>query len=104
MNWGYWGSVGVVADESHNKLMAQLGLGSIEPREGMAALQAFVSSDVPQLALIKTLNSEATAGLSLSEAITYYPKTAPTILPQVQRVHGAQAFGEPPAKSLAEVL
>ncbi len=72
MNWGYWGSVGVVADEFHNKIMAQMGLGSIEPREGMASLQALVGSDAPQLALIKTLHSEAIAGLSVSEAITRY--------------------------------
>src|SRR5262249_17083647 len=43
MNWGYWGSVGVVAGESYRKNMAQLGIGSIEPHEGMAALYALVS-------------------------------------------------------------
>jgi acyl transferase domain-containing protein/tryptophanase len=74
MNWGYWGSVGVAADESHRKRMAQIGLGSIEPREGMEALEALVGSDSPQLALIKTLHREATAGLSVSEAIMGYPE------------------------------
>ena len=34
VNWGYWGSVGVVADETHRATMTQLGLGSIEPDEG----------------------------------------------------------------------
>ncbi len=72
MNWGYWGSVGVVAGEFHNKIMARIGLGSIEPREGMEALQALVGSDAPQMALIKTLHSEATAGLGIPEAITRY--------------------------------
>ncbi len=70
MNWGYWGSVGVVADEFHNKMMAQIGLGSIEPGEGMSSLQALVGSDVPQMALIKTLHREPLAGLTVSEAIT----------------------------------
>src|SRR5262249_28720055 len=83
MNWGYWGSVGVVADEFHNKIMARIGLGSIEPREGMEALEALVGSDAPQMALIKTLHGEATAGLGIPEAITRYlaggtpPKSSP---------------------------
>lgn len=81
MNWGYWGKVGVVADESYNKLMALAGIGSIEPDEGMAALQVLVGSEMPQLALVKTLNSQAMAGLNLWEAITYYPVAAPKPLP-----------------------
>src|SRR6266542_2271944 len=36
MNWGYWGKVGSVADESLNKAMERAGVGSIEPDEGMA--------------------------------------------------------------------
>jgi len=70
MNWGYWGSVGVVADESHNKIMARLGMGSIEAAEGMTSLERFLSSDLPQMALIKTSGGEALTGPSLSEIIT----------------------------------
>ncbi len=40
---------------------------------------------------MKTLNSQVIAGLNLSEAITYYPKTAPTVLPQIGRALAAQA-------------
>ena len=28
MNWGYWGGVGIVADEAHQERMAQAGIGS----------------------------------------------------------------------------
>jgi polyketide synthase PksN len=73
MNWGYWGSVGVVADESYNRVMEQMGIGSIEPHEGMASLQVLVGHDARQMAVIKTLNGQAAAGLNLSEVITYYP-------------------------------
>jgi len=73
MNWGYWGNVGVVADEFRNKFMGQMGIGSIEPHEGMVALQALMGSEMRQMALIKTLNDHVTAGLNLSEAVTYYP-------------------------------
>jgi amino acid adenylation domain-containing protein len=69
MNWGYWGSVGVAADEFHRKVMEQMGMGSIEPQEGMAALEALVNSDIHQALLIKTLNNQAFAGASLSETI-----------------------------------
>jgi len=84
MNWGYWGGVGVVADESYNRRMAQMGIGSIEPHEGMASLQALVGSDVRQLALLKTLNSHITDALNVSEAVTYYPRTAHSVVPRVQ--------------------
>ena len=70
MNWGFWGSVGVVADDTHKAIMARLGMGSIEPEEGMAALASFLGSGVPQLALIKTLNGDVPAGPSLTEAMT----------------------------------
>jgi polyketide synthase PksM len=86
INWGYWGSVGIVADEGHNRLMAQLGIASIEPQEGMASLQALLASGAPQMGLIKTLNSEATANLRLSEVVTYYPKAAPALPPPLQSV------------------
>lgn len=85
MNWGYWGSVGVVADESYTRMMAQIGLGSIEPDEGMASLEALMSSKMSQVCVLKTLNGHATSALNLSEAVAYYPKTTPAILPQVQR-------------------
>jgi polyketide synthase PksM len=91
MNWGYWGNVGVVAGESYNTIMRQIGVGSIEPDEGMASLQALVGSEMRQLALIKTLNRQATVGFNLSEAITYYPKAAPMMLPPPSRAVAAPA-------------
>ncbi|HET8774719.1 MAG TPA: type I polyketide synthase, partial [Thermoanaerobaculia bacterium] len=82
MNWGYWGQVGVVADESHNRLMRQLGIGSIEPDEGMASLQLLLGSGMRQLALMKTLNGHGITGIHLTEAVSYYPKSTPLLLPQ----------------------
>jgi hypothetical protein len=56
--------------------MEQMGIGSIEPHEGMASLQMLVGHEMGQMAVIKTLNSQATAGLNLSEVITYYPSAS----------------------------
>src|ERR1041385_900912 len=64
VNWGYWGSVGVAADEAHRATMSQLGLGSIEPDEAMSSLQLLLSSDAPQIAFIKALNPDITAALA----------------------------------------
>jgi polyketide synthase PksN len=77
MNWGYWGGVGVVADEAHNRIMRQIGFGSIEPAEGMAALESLVGSNLHQMVLLKTLNDHITAALGLNEAVIYHPKAAP---------------------------
>jgi polyketide synthase PksN len=85
MNWGYWGNVGVVvADEAVRKNMVRMGIGSIEPDEGMVSLQNLVGSGMHQLVLMKTLNDQVTATLNLHEAITYYPKTAPVVPLQLQ--------------------
>jgi 3-oxoacyl-(acyl-carrier-protein) synthase/acyl carrier protein len=84
MNWGYWGNVGVAADEFHNKMMAQMGIGSIEPEEGMAALQALVGSSVDQLVLVKTLQSAATAVVAPAVA-------AAVVAPKPQPIAAADA-------------
>src|SRR6185369_4816355 len=60
MNWGYWGGVGVAADDDHRRSMARLGLGSIEPEEGMAALETLMNSDLCQTALVKTVKQRST--------------------------------------------
>lgn len=91
MNWGYWGGVGIVADETYKKLMAQVGIGSIEAQEGMASLQALLGSDIHQLVLVKTLNSQALAAFNLSHVIAYSPETSPSMLPEVQQTLAAKA-------------
>ncbi|WP_328615082.1 SDR family NAD(P)-dependent oxidoreductase [Amycolatopsis sp. NBC_00355] len=53
VNWGYWGGVGVVADDAHRERMARAGVESIEPAEGMATYDTLLGSRHPQLALLK---------------------------------------------------
>ncbi|MBY0572979.1 MAG: SDR family NAD(P)-dependent oxidoreductase, partial [Undibacterium sp.] len=55
MNWGYWGSVGVVASPVYRERMAQMGIGSIEPQEGMRAIESLMSADLPQMGFIKLI-------------------------------------------------
>ncbi|MBO1582984.1 SDR family NAD(P)-dependent oxidoreductase [Bacillus sp. XF8] len=74
MNWGYWGSVGVVAEEVYQQKMAQEGIGSIEEQEGMAALEFLLSQSLLQLAYIKTIRPLHKQEIELSEAITILPE------------------------------
>jgi polyketide synthase PksM len=53
MNWAYWGGVGVVASDGYRARMAQLGIGSIEPADGMAALDALLDGPLDWLAYMK---------------------------------------------------
>jgi polyketide synthase PksN len=53
MNWGYWGSVGVAADQSYRERMSVMGIGSIEPEEGMLMLRHLMASPYNQLSVIK---------------------------------------------------
>lgn len=53
LNWGYWGSVGVVASPSYRQRMASVGLDSIEPDEGMQALDVLLGSPLRQMAFMK---------------------------------------------------
>ena len=98
MNWGYWGKVGVVTDEFYNKRMQQMGIGSIEVPEGMAALQTLVASELPQMALLKTLTAQALDGIAAPENVTLHAGHAPWRLPQALAAwHETFAAKEPAA-------
>ncbi|MBV9225433.1 MAG: SDR family NAD(P)-dependent oxidoreductase, partial [Acidobacteriaceae bacterium] len=77
MNWGYWGSVGVVATEAYRKRMTLAGLGSIEPAEGMAALEKLLAGPLDQVALIKVTKPDTITELGLSLRKDQRISTAP---------------------------
>ncbi|MGW8956313.1 SDR family NAD(P)-dependent oxidoreductase [Paenibacillus sp. NPDC055715] len=45
INWGYWGSVGIVAEEEYRERMVKMGVHSIEPHEGMQAVEQVLALD-----------------------------------------------------------
>ncbi len=80
MNWGYWGSVGIATDQSYQDRMERFGIGSIEPEEGMKALESLLNGSLDQIAMIKVLRPQALHGINLKEFITTYRDTlTPTI-------------------------
>ncbi|MBF0119062.1 MAG: SDR family NAD(P)-dependent oxidoreductase [Desulfobacterales bacterium] len=54
INWGFWGTVGIVATESHNKLMTGMGVKSIDVEEGMEAVKRILFHPFKQIAAFKT--------------------------------------------------
>ncbi|MEM7395935.1 MAG: SDR family NAD(P)-dependent oxidoreductase, partial [Verrucomicrobiota bacterium] len=57
MNWGYWGTVGIVASELYNKRLAAAGLFSIQPEQGMEAVERLLSSPATQTMFINANES-----------------------------------------------
>ncbi|WP_439657532.1 SDR family NAD(P)-dependent oxidoreductase [Lentzea sp. HUAS TT2] len=73
MNWGYWGNVGIVAEDGYRRRMARLGLGSIEPGEGMAAVDHLLGSSHDRLALLKAADSRSIAAFYERSTLTELP-------------------------------
>ncbi|MEU9678026.1 SDR family NAD(P)-dependent oxidoreductase [Streptomyces parvus] len=59
MNWGYWGSVGIVASPEYQERMNRAGAASIEPADGMAALDTLLTGSFDQLGLVKAHGGNA---------------------------------------------
>ncbi|OMG74766.1 amino acid adenylation domain-containing protein [Burkholderia ubonensis] len=69
MNWGWWGSVGVAAAPAYEARMTRLGLASIEPGEGWAALEQLLGGPHDQLVAVKTAAApRARAALATASA------------------------------------
>ena len=82
INWGYWGQVGVVANDFYRHRMEQLEIGSIEKDEGMRIIEQFLQSDARQIAVVKgSRNALKRLGINESDNL---PEEIPgsTILPQ----------------------
>ncbi|HYM34271.1 MAG TPA: KR domain-containing protein, partial [Steroidobacteraceae bacterium] len=98
MNWGYWGSVGVVASESYRTKMAQLGIGSIQPRAGMVALEQLLSAPAEQIVFLNATRLEALPAISeIRERMAFLRReSSPTIelhTPDTTRITKLQLAG-----------
>jgi polyketide synthase PksM len=80
MNWGYWGSIGVVSSAEHRERMARVGLGSIEVAEGMAGLESLLASPRQQIALLKTTQPLGAAQGVGEESLRVYPQEHPSLM------------------------
>lgn len=53
INWGYWGTVGRVANDRYRKSLERKGFYSINIPEGMKAISMVIGSDAEQVAVMK---------------------------------------------------
>ncbi|NJC37104.1 acyl transferase domain-containing protein/acyl carrier protein/SAM-dependent methyltransferase [Xanthomonas arboricola] len=86
VNWGYWGSVGFAAVSSgYRNWIAQAGMGSVEPAEGMLALEKLLAGPFRQLAFVKTERPNALRGVQFSDdRLTRLEDAAPVVPLDVQ--------------------
>ena len=68
-DWGLWGDVGVVSDQSYRSRLAELGVHPISPADGVAALAAVLSSSLNRVAIARA-EPEALRQLGLTECLT----------------------------------
>ncbi len=82
INWGYWGSVGIVANDFYRQRMEQQEIGSIEVDEGIEIIEQILQSDLQQVAVVK--GSEKTL---LRMGLTLYsdPEMKESFLPYFDR-------------------
>jgi polyketide synthase PksN len=84
INWGYWGSVGVVASAEYNERWQARGIESIDPAEGMEAILRVISSPLPQVMAWKASDSVLRSkGIDLEKTVKVYPTTIPSLLKDV---------------------
>ena len=80
INWGYWGSVGVVASDDYRSRIAKMGIGSIEIPEAIKAVSALFNSPHTQMGFIKAASLEKIEGVDSSETVTILPERIPAVL------------------------
>ena len=85
INWGYWGSIGIVNDATYRGRREEAGDGSIEPQEGMDILQKFVTSPFSQLAPFKALKAEVVSEACGLADITAYSSPVAAVLEKTQQ-------------------
>jgi acyl transferase domain-containing protein/SAM-dependent methyltransferase len=94
VNWGYWGSVGVVASDRYRRLMAEQGIGSIEPEEAMSALETMLAGGIEQLAFIRTTRPGVLDQLTCGEDIERLPSVIPAAHVVVEEDSPAERGGQ----------
>src|SRR5260370_10756142 len=101
-------SRGIVASEAYRTRMAQNGVGSIEPEEGLAALEQLLSAPVSQLVLAKAqprvLEAMAVSQDQITIAAKYLPAAGDSLSPRTNRVFEPAAHDHEKAKEMERLM
>jgi polyketide synthase PksM len=76
INWGYWGSVGIVSSDDYRDVMAAGGIGSIEKEDGMQTLASCLATPFAQMAVLKVTQQAVIDALCPPEKVTVMHKKA----------------------------
>jgi acyl transferase domain-containing protein/acyl carrier protein/SAM-dependent methyltransferase/NADP-dependent 3-hydroxy acid dehydrogenase YdfG len=100
VNWGYWGSVGIVASEEYKHLLAAQGMHSIQPTEGIAAVRQILSHGINQVIAIKAeVPLLEKMGVDLNHTQQRYPHSLPSLLQETVAAVKAAQFQEKNAQA-----
>src|SRR5260370_7798455 len=101
-------SRGIVASEAYRTRMAQNGVGSIEPEEGLGALEQLLSAPVSQLVLAKAqrrvLEAMAVSQDQISIGAKYLPAAGDSLSPRTNRVFEPAAHDHEKAKEMERLM
>ena len=91
INWGYWGSVGVVSSAAYRQQLAARGVYSIDPEEGMEVIERFIASPLGQVVPIKASQAHLRdMGVQLyGQAEAFAPEAQPEAVEPVPEPDGA---------------
>ena len=79
INWGYWGSIGIVSDKRYLKRLSAQGIGSIEPKEGMEAIARILTHRVsPVIPFKASKDLLKKMGLNREAPLEVFPVTLPS--------------------------
>jgi thioester reductase-like protein len=99
INWGWWGSVGAVSAPEYRQRMHAVGLASIEPAEGMRAIQQVLGHPLFQVAAIKAEPAILTLmGVNLKQTMQVYPSTIPSLAPGLATTAGGFGLSQSKVK------
>ncbi|WP_347879291.1 SDR family NAD(P)-dependent oxidoreductase [Burkholderia sp. BCC0419] len=87
VNWGYWGSVGIVSGPRYQREMTARGVGSIEPADGFACLRMQLGAGLPQAMVMN-----ADPGRFASFGLTLENATAPSAATVVHSIQGNSMY------------
>ncbi|WP_273770791.1 SDR family NAD(P)-dependent oxidoreductase [Nostoc sp. UHCC 0926] len=98
MHWGHWAiGTGDRISEASKTRLKQRGIGLLESRESMQALECLVSNNrLNQLALIKSASVEAIDWYDGGEFVVSFEEVAPSVMHEIRHINVApnQSIGQ----------
>jgi hypothetical protein len=96
INWGYWGTTGIVSGEGYQRRMAAQGHRSIGPRQGMDAIDRVLNARAAQTVAVNAEDEALAAmGVELSAEVEIYPEEIPSLLHEMVAQEDRPALDPP---------